>query len=509
MSGIFYGLEIARRGLSVSQRAIQLTGHNVANADTKGYTRQRLVIESVYPNTGSRLAGTFAIGGGAEATSVEQLRSAYIDRQLRGEYASLGEWTTRAEEMQFIESILDETAKTGTLSQALADFYQSVAKLTTDPDSGEVRTNMQQNAIKLCEKLNYYYEKLVDVQNLYNDTIKVQVDQINDKLAQIASYNKEIFAYELGGQTAAELRDRRNLLLDELAQMVSISYSEDDEGRLSVFVEGHLMVEHIEAGRLELVADGTGAVSGTPGYYSVCIYDPATKDVVKDPDTGEPVKIKASGGSLKAYQDLRDGDNVDNVGVPYLMEQLNTLARSLAKSFNEVHEQGYTIPYGGGTSKTGVRLFAVPDDDYANVNAGNIALSADVLESPLNIAASSRPVDLNAEDTQKGNNENALALYALTRSTSIETVSNFQDFLKSFVVQVGITSASAQEMSKSQTIIVDNLESRRESISGVSIDEEMINLVSFQYAYAAASRVLTAVDETLETLINGTGRVGR
>lgn len=509
MAGIFYGLEIARRGLTVSQQAIQLTGHNVANADTEGYTRQRLYIESIYPQTGSRYAGNFAIGGGAEATKVEQLRSEYIDRQLRGEYASLGEWTTRAEEMEFIESILNETAKTGTLSQTMADFFQSVAKLTTDPDSGEVRTNMQQNAIKLCEKLNYYYEKLVDTQNLYNNTIKVQVDQINNKLEQIANYNKEIFAYELGGQNASELRDRRNLLLDELSKMAKISYSEDAEGKLTVYVEGHKMVEHIEALQLKAVPDETGVVSGTTGYYSVRIVNPETGDMITDPATGEAYKIIAESGSLKAYQSLRDGNTVDDQGIPYLMEQLNTLARSLAKAFNDVHETGYTIPYDGGTSQTGVKLFNVPNDDYANVTAGNISLSAEVLASPMNIAASSLPVDPSSPNSQKGNNIIALALYELTRSTSIDTVGSFQDFLKSFVVQVGITSASAQEMYKSQTIIINNLEDRKDSISGVSIDEEMINLVSFQYAYAAASRVLTAVDEALETLITSTGRVGR
>jgi len=500
MAGIFYGLEIARRGLTVSQRAITLTGHNVANADTEGYTRQRLVIESIYPQTGSRLAGTFAIGGGAEAKSIEQMRSDYLDRQLRGEYSALGQWSTRSEELQFVESILNETSATGSLSTTLADFYKSISKLTTEPDSVEVRTNMQQNGIKLCEKLNYYYDKLSDVQNLYNDTMKVTVDEINDTLTGIANYNKEIRAYEMNGQLASELRDRRNLLLDQLSQAVNITYSEDTDGKLSVFVEGNKLVDHTDVTPLKAVADKTGVVSGTAGYYSVC---------VEDPDTGDDVEITLIGGSLKAYQDLRDGNTVDNVGVPYLMDQLNTLARSLAKAFNQVHEKGYTIPYGTGSSNTGVAFFKVTGGNYDGITAGNISLSNEVLDNALNIAASSKPVDLAAADTQKGNNENALDLYALTSSTKIDTVGNFQDFLKSFVVQVGISSSSAKEMAKSQTTIVSNLETRKDAVSGVSIDEEMIGLISYQYAYSAASRVLTALDEALETLINGTGRVGR
>ncbi len=500
MAGIFYGLEIARRGLTVSQRAITLTGHNVANADTEGYTRQRLVIESIYPKTGNRFSGTFAIGGGADTKCIEQMRSDYLDRQLRGEYSALGQWSTRSEELQFVESILDETSTTGSLSAVLADFYKSISKLTTEPDSSEVRTNLQLNGIKLCEKLNYYYDKLVDAQNLYNDTMKVTVDDINVMLTGIANYNYEIRAYEMNGQLASELRDRRNLLLDELSQAVSITYSENAEGQLSVFVEGHKLVDHKDVTPLKAVADKTGVVSGTSGYYSVC---------VEDPDTGDDIELTLTGGSLKAYQDLRDGNTANNVGVPYLMDQLNTLARSLAKAFNEVHEKGHTIPYGGGSSKTGIKFFSVEDGDYAKVTAGNISLSDEVLNNANNIAASSKPVDPDAADTQKGNNENALDLYALTSSTKIDTVGNFQDFLKSFVVQVGISSSSAKETAKSQTTIVSNLETRKEAVSGVSIDEEMIGLISYQYAYSASARVLTALDEALETLINGTGRVGR
>ena len=132
-----------------------------------------------------------------------------------------------------------------------------------------------------------------------------------------------------------------------------------------------------------------------------------------------------------------------------------------------------------------------------------------MLDSVYNIAASSAEVDLSAADTQEGNNEIALLMYELTSSDSLGTVGNFQDYIKSFVVQLGIASASAQETAESQATIAENLETRKESISGVSIDEEMINLISYQYAYTAASRVLTAIDESLDVLINGTGKVGR
>jgi flagellar hook-associated protein 1 FlgK len=495
MSGIFYGLEIARRGLSVSQQAITLTGNNISNASTEGYTRQRLVIESIYPSTSSRYANGVTIGGGAEVTKIDQVRSQFIDRQLRDEYAALGEWSTRSEELQFIESILDETSDSGSISTALSDFFDSISALTTSPDSKEIRTNLQQNGIKLCETFNYYYDQLVDLQTSYNDAMSATVNTINDLLTGIASYNGQIRAYEINGQHANELRDSRNSLLDQLSKLVNISYSEDSDGILTVSVEGTALVSHTDTTLLTATADQTGVVSGVSGFYSIYL-EGTTTDFVY------------SSGELQAYKDLRDGNSVGNIGIPYLLSNLNTLAQSLAQEFNAVHETGYTIPYGTNSSQTGIDLFEVPAGGYSQITAGNISLSDEVLESVNNIAASDAAVNLTAADTQEGNNKVALALYALTSSTTLGTVGNFENFLKSFVVQVGISSASAQETSESQTTIVDNLETRKESISGISIDEEMINLVSYQYAYSAASRVLTAIDEMLDKLINGTGMVG-
>lgn len=495
MAGIFYGLEIARRGLTVSQQAITLTGNNISNANTEGYTRQRLVIESLYPNTVTRFGGLLQIGGGAEVTNIEQVRSEYIDRQLRDEYASLGQWGTRSEELQFIESIMDETSESGSITAALTDFYDSISKLITDPDSKEVRTNLQQNGIKLCETFNYYYNQLVDLQNSYNEAMKATATKINSLLTGIANYNEEIYGYELGGQNANELRDSRNMLLDELSQLVNISYSEDADGKLTVSVDGTTMVNHTDATLLEVIADQTSVVSGLSGFYSI-YYEGTTTD------------FEYSGGKLQAYQDLRDSTAVETMGIPYMLSSLNTLAQSIAQEFNAVHETGYTIPYGGGTSQTGIDLFEVPAGGYNAINAGNITLSDEVMDSVYNIAASGAVVDLSAADTQEGNNEVALALYALTSSTELATVGSFSDYLKSFVVQVGIASAGSQETSDTQNVIVNSLETRRESVSGVSVDEEMINLVSYQYAYAAASRVLTAIDEALDVLINSTGRVG-
>jgi flagellar hook-associated protein 1 FlgK len=173
-----------------------------------------------------------------------------------------------------------------------------------------------------------------------------------------------------------------------------------------------------------------------------------------------------------------------------------------------VHSTGYTIPIGAGTSHTGYNFFNVPAGG-APVTAGNIALSAEVLADGRNIAASDAPIDLNAADTEIGNFKVAKKMYELTTSRTIAGIGSYDDFLSSFVVQVGIATTTAKDMNTSQSSIIDNLETRRESISGVSIDDEVVSLVAFQHSYSAAARVLTAIDEALGILINNTGTVGR
>ncbi len=495
MSSLFYGLEIARTGLSVSQRAINVIGNNIANVDTVGYTRQKLETASIDSSYGTRIFEASKGGGGVNVVLIEQIRSDYIDKQIREEYSALGECSTRADEMEFIETILNETSDT-CIASSIADFFNSLSELSINPASEEIRTNVQQNALQMAETLNYCYNQLTELQNTYNEAMNITVDSINSLLTNISSYNEDIYSSELAGQTANELRDQRNILLDELSKLVKIEYTEDSDKKLIITSQGVELVNHTDTTLLETAADQTGAVSGQAGYYSI-YYEGTTTD------------FAYSGGELAAYEDLRDGNAIDNMGIPYILSSMNTLARSLAQEFNAVHNTGYTMPYGATPSQTGVDFFEVPAGGYADITAGNFALSAEVLANVNNIAASGELIDLSAPNSQEGNNEVARAMAALASSTTLATIGSFEDYWSSFVVELGIESGSCREMLDSQEAIVGNLENRKESISGVSLDEEMINLVSYQHAYAAASRVFTAIDEALDRLITSTGIVGR
>ncbi len=494
----FYGLEIAKTGLFVSQTALEVIGHNIANSATNGYTRQRVEtasIEAAVLNGRYASVLTRTVGGGVDIQSIAQIRDAYIDRELRRENADSGKWETMTDAMTYIESLFDETSDYS-ISSVLGEFFDSLSELSTEADSLEIRTTVQQNAIQMTSLFNHYYTQLTELQNEQNDNMYTTVQGINDTLERIADYNQQIYAYELSGDTANDLRDKRNLLLDDLSKLINIEYYENSDKELVVTCEGVELVNHTDATLLEAAADQTGVVSEQSGYYSI-YYEGTTTD------------FQYTSGELFAYRAMRDGNSVDDVGIPRLMDNLNTLCRSIAEEFNNVHSAGYTLATGSTASQTGIKFFAVPTGGYTDITAGNFSLSQEILDSVYNIAASGELVDLSAGNTNEGNNENILNMVALCTSDSISGIGNFENFYASVLSELAISSRYSQNMNESQSSIVDNLTTRREAVSGVSINEEMIDMVKYQHAYEASSRLITAIDEMLDTLINKTGAVGR
>lgn len=494
----FYGLEIAKTGLHVSQTALEVIGQNIANSATKGYTRQRVEtasIDAATPNERYASLLTRTVGGGVDITAIRQIRDAYIDRELRRENAGFGQWETMSDTMLYIESLFDETSEYS-ISSAISGFFDGLSELSTDATSLEIRTALQQNAITLTDTFNHYYRQLTELQNEQNDNMFTTVQQINDTLERIGEYNMQIYSYELSGDPANDLRDKRNLLLDDLSNLINIEYGENSDGQLWVTCEGTELVNHTDITKLEAVADQTGAVSGQTGYYS--IYYEGTTDA-----------FQYSSGELYAYKTMREGNSVDDVGVPRLMANLNTLCQSLAEAFNDVHSAGYTLAHGTTLSQTGIDFFDVPVGGYGDITAGSFSLSDEILDSVYNIAASSELVDLSAGNTNEGNNENILAMAALCTSDAIPGIGNFEDYFSSILSELAISSRYCGNMAQSQASIMDNLETRKEAVSGVSINEEMIDMVKYQHAYSASSRLITAIDEMLDTLINRTGAAGR
>ena len=379
--------------------------------------------------------------------------------------------------------------------------------------------------------------------------------QINELGVSIANLNRQIFGYELTGAKANDLRDERNLLLDQLSELVDIRYSEDSQGYLTVTIGGRELVKGVES--YQLTVDPRGSANQLDVLANAenagTQYKVVWADAMGNPSTSPNDVAYIQGGELKAYIDLRDGATENNPGIPYAAELLNDLARLIAKEVNDLHRQGYTMPFTEadaiGTAAN-VKIYAVDSglllgdtmqtvtaadgtvyyesmqginffdtgayNDYSKITAGSFQVSSEIKNNVFLIAASSSKVTISGEvnadgslNQQTGNAENLKRITALyDRKNELGLSDNFQDRLKSLYTSIANEMDEMNTLYASQQTRLLSISQQRQSESSVSLDEEMTNVVRFTHAYNANARVITAIDEELDVLINRLGRVG-
>ncbi|MCL2627842.1 MAG: flagellar hook-associated protein FlgK [Oscillospiraceae bacterium] len=576
MRATFFGVEIGKTGLTTSQFGLDATGHNIANVDTAGYTRQRIVSTAHDPfATIGRFApaGQGLVGGGVRVQILDQIRSAFLDRRFRTESTAHSYWETRSQSLTYIQSFFDNVNEKTSINYSLEKFFESMKTLAADPISGAPRTLMQTAAMDLVQQLNMIFSGLVDLQKSEDTSVKTKAEDINTIAKDIAELNKSIYSFEITGMIANDLRDKRNLLVDQLATYVDIEYREypDNWGHslFEIKVAGVVLVDHDKTAELRTrpVANN---IPGEPDVQEVYWYNVIDGTA----NSGMPLDFsKITGGQLRAHIDVRDGTGsaTDSKlrGIPYYIEMINNLARSLVDEINQVHRQGWSDHPNG--SKTGINFFYEdnawvtwtngtdilewdetlgvwtdgvniitqdPDTgefvdgagepvtgftrqlDVSQINARDIKLSDELIASAFNIAASDTKISRagvgGSEDLQRHNNKNMLELYRLFSRTDIVVnvngervdIGSFDDYASVIRFDLGNTLHTANQAKETNRILKLAADNQRTAIAGVSLDEEMVGLVKYQHAYNGASRVITAMDDALDRLINGTGRVG-
>jgi len=549
MRATFFGIEIGKTGVQVSQLGLDVTGHNIANVETKGYTRQRIVSTAYdpYATMGRLMPVSQAfVGGGTRVKILDQIRSGFLDRRYRDENTVNSYWEKRTESFRYLESFFDNVNEETSINFALAKFFEAFKILADDPVEGAPRTQVVSRGEDLVQQLNVIYDGLVDLQSVENLSVRTKVGDINRLAMELVEFNKAIYRFELSGHVANDLRDKRNLVIDDLSTLVDIEYEEymDDKGAIAFRLwigngreEGIVLVDHLERNTLG-VREADNVVPDLPPLEKRLI--PVWLDEDGDPTDKD---LELTGGELKAHIDMRDGDGqaMDRTsrGIPFYIEMLNNLARALVVEMNTVHAQGWT-DHPVDKSQTGIRFFndhgagsiryfyddpanptvvtraeyEVNPGNLGNITAKNITLSDEIWDSPQNVAASTKKIVKNGapEELQAGNNENLNKIYDLFRIKDIvvgdAVIGSFDGFGTMLRFNVGDTlnaAKKAADTSKSLQLAVGN---QRMSVSGVSLDEEMTNLIKYQHAYSGASRVITVMDDMLDRLINGTGRVG-
>jgi len=505
----FYGFEIAKTGLFYNQKALDVLAHNVANADTKGYARQRIVSSSIEPNEApSRIGSLYysAVGGGVRIQSIDQIRNHFLDRQYRNEVSLLGEWEVKTEVLGYIESLFNEPSDTGIYS-AINEFFKAIEELSKNAGSKDIRTNLLQQAISLTETINHYDRQLLQLQEEQDYALSVSISKFNDLIDNITALNERIARYELSGQTANDLRDKRNLMLDELAEYANITYSESIVNNQSVLTVKVRFVDETGNTRELTIIDHDKSnklvAHRESGSDFIKVYIESNEEDAVDIGGVSAIKVaNFTTGRFKGYLDMRDGNSSDNKGIQYFIQQLDTLAEHLINDINNIHKLGYTYPDPSdpnAESINGILFFDGSD-------AGDIRVHEEIMKNVFNIAASSEKID---GHMNSGNNEILIEILKLRESKNIEQIHNFEDFIRSFVAELGVATGYANNMYSNQNFLLSSIETQRESVSGVNLDEEMANMVKYEKSYQAAARLISALDEMLEVLINRTGVVGR
>lgn len=504
MASTFRGLETGKSGLIAASLNQEVTGQNIANANTEGYTRQSTVSSAKKPaGTGYVISQVYnkMVGQGVEVTDVRQYRSAYLDQQYRNQNATFNYYEYRQQGLTYLTGVMNELDDDSSLTICLEEFTTALQNLASDPTSQENRLNVQQQATTLTQNVNYIYDQMIDLWKDQNESVNTVAQNINSKADQIALLNQAIASYERSGTTANELRDKRNLLLDELSGLVNITYSTNatNSSMVDVQISGLTLVDGNTTNQIQISESSAYNSDTQEKYYELSLNG-----------TQLNYGSEITGGELYAHMELVNNNSSVNSGIPYYISQLNSFAQQIAKTINEIHVTGYTYPSSenGSTSSTGVNFFDVPvaasdgQEYYELITGGNFSLSDAVKDSVWNIAASSASIDLSASSTQASNADIASKLYAAANGGA------FNSSLNTMVAHLAIASEQTEGLLDTSDSLLSSVDSQRTSLSGVSLNEETTNLIMYQQSYNVAARMITTIDEMLNTLINGTGRVG-
>ena|GEM_PF-785754 len=335
MGVAFAGLEIGRTGLMVAQAGLDVTSHNIANVDTKGYTRQRIVSTAYDPFgiIGKALPASDAlVGGGVRVKILDQIRSAYLDRRFRTENTLNAYWQKRMEGLSYIESYFDNVNEKTSINYSIAEFFRAVKIVAEDTVENPPRTLLRDAGLDLIQQFNSIYDGLIDLQDAQNTAVKVIVGDINRIANEIVELNKSIYGFEISGHVANDLRDKRNLLLDDLSSLIDIKYEEYSDGKghtkLLVTIGGEELLNHDKAWEVDVVPQK----NNIPGEADVWM--PVWKDMRTEPDAAAKLFIYDIFGTdtgLKLYN--KSGIEYDNITSPTEKEALVARAKQLMKLF--------------------------------------------------------------------------------------------------------------------------------------------------------------------------------
>jgi flagellar hook-associated protein 1 len=467
----FAALNTALTGLLAHRRALDVIGHNVANATTDGFSRRRVDLQSVSANT---VPGVFSrtdrVGGGVEVSQVLRIRDEFLEARALREHGLASRLSTEATVLRRIERALPEPSQLGLAAQ-LADYWAAWDDVANTPESPSTRIALLERASTVTANLHRVAGELVALRDNQVQEAVALVAEVNATSARIAELNDRINDAVAARMDPHDLADQRDQLILALSKLVGVTTRPGGGGQVDVFLGGSALVRGNVSDAIRVAEPGplTGGLAGTG----------LARMELQWALDGAPVAVDSGrvAGLLAGV----------NVHTPQALSELDGVAAALVTSVNAIHVTGRDL-----SGATGLTFF-----DPAGTRASTIRLSADVVGQPNRIAAA-------------GAGAGTLDVTVAQALAALATAPGGADVAYTTMIgRIAVTTQAADRRERIQIDVVKHADAARLSVSGVNLDEELTNLVMEQRAYEAAARLLTTIDQTLDTLINRTGVVGR
>lgn len=487
MRTTFLGYETGRRALQAQQLALEVTGHNIANANAPGYSRQTIRMEATAPYampTMSKISGAGMVGTGVQVTDIRAVRDFFLDAQVRNETANIGYWETRQDLLQEVEVIFSEPQEVG-LRSVIDQFWSAWQDVAANPSQEQYRQVLVQKGQELADTFRTVFNQLRDLRTNIRRTIDSKLVEANAIFGQIADLNRQISRVLAVGDNPNDLMDTRNRLTEQLARLMDVDAQVDQNGIMTIVVAGHTAVNGFDHDTLVPGAEATDTTVDNSLYRPVW------------QSTGQA--FAAERGELGAYI------NANTELFNSYQNKIETLAQTIIAAVNGRHQQGYNLSSD----------FAKQYDFFTQVQgtfaAASIAVHPDIVADPWRIAAAEAATDAagNPVPPPPGDGANARKIADTLSEAPLVGGSRIDDYFRGIIGELGVATQESERLAENQNLLLTQVQNQRTSLTGVSTDEELINLVKYQQGYNAAARLITTIDEMVDTIINRMGLVGR
>ncbi len=440
--------DISRRSMAAYQRALDATAHNIANASNPNYSRQRVSFSTEPPE----ILGGFIWGTGVKIDEILRVRDQLTDSQLRINNHKFYENSQRSSINGQIEVLFSEPSDTG-ISSLMESFFSSWNELSVTPNSSSLRNDVIHSAQQLASKVQSVYEGLDTIKGDLISDATSKVNELNSLLRKVQTLNARIFEQTTLGYSANDLMDTRDAAIDQISQLVNVNVTYDSSGSAVLSIGGAFAADKSNVIEFKL-SDVGGNLTLT---------------------TLEGNIASLNGGELFALTDTYSKQ------LPKYQDKLDQLMNTLVDSVNSIHMTGYSL----NPAETGIKFF----EGYSN---GVLKINDEILNDPNRIAVSG--------DGTEGNGDIAVLIAELSGKKLINGQTLGENY-SGLVSDIGNSKMSADQMAESTALVIQQLEMQKASVSGVSIDEEMTNVLRFQRSYDASAKLIKVADEMLETLL--------